>query len=224
MPPARLTTLGLDADLFKTVFNCRKTPVDNAKVARAFGFEAQSNRRGWDLLADKRRIHDKPKTSRTGCRRYSNSALQQSDATSTYFLLGIPTQVVVPSVSRAAEVQGLAVTIFVETPSSPGMDNPVCENTWEEIPCTAVGAIGTDCPIVGGGEVELRVAPGPLLVPAGALAFPPGAAPPAAGTRAAGTTPEILPAALLSPGRLWPTSPPLVPRLVGLYARGIVQC
>lgn len=45
----------------------------------------------------------------------------------------MPTHVLVPSVSRAAVPQGLAGTIIVETPSSPGLARPV-----EELgPCSA---------------------------------------------------------------------------------------
>jgi hypothetical protein len=40
---------------------------------------------------------------------------------------GIPTQVVVPSVSRAAALQGLAGTITVAVPSLAGSANPVVE-------------------------------------------------------------------------------------------------
>jgi hypothetical protein len=107
---------------------------------------------------------------------------------------GIPTHVVVPSVSRAAEVHGLAGTIFVEMPSSAGLDKPVRENVWfsaEEIPCTAAGATGADCPIAGG-EGELAVPLGGVPMVSTLPAFPLGATPPAAGPRAAGVTPETL--------------------------------
>src|SRR5260221_10186175 len=36
----------------------------------------------------------------------------------------VPTQVVVPSVSLAARLQGTALTVFVETPSGPTMFKP----------------------------------------------------------------------------------------------------
>jgi hypothetical protein len=40
---------------------------------------------------------------------------------------GIPTQVVVPSVSLAAMLQGTALTIFVETPSGATLLKPVSD-------------------------------------------------------------------------------------------------
>ena len=113
---------------------------------------------------------------------------------------GMPTQVVVPSDSWAAEVHGLAGTIFVEMPSSPGMAKPVGEKVWfsaAEIPLTAGGAAGADRPSAGGEAppCPLRVVDGLLevLPPAAApVAFAVGATPPAAGIRAAGTTSEML--------------------------------
>jgi hypothetical protein len=42
-------------------------------------------------------------------------------------LAGIPTQVVIPSVSCAAVLQGLAGTIIVEVPSADGLARPVDE-------------------------------------------------------------------------------------------------
>jgi hypothetical protein len=50
-----------------------------------------------------------------------------SDYRVRYRLSGIPTQVVVPSVSWAAVLHGFAGTIFVVTPSSAGLDKPVAE-------------------------------------------------------------------------------------------------
>jgi hypothetical protein len=51
-------------------------------------------------------------------------------------LSGIPTHVVVPSVSLAAVVQGLAGTVLVDTPSSAGTERPVRDcgvgATWPE--------------------------------------------------------------------------------------------
>ena len=44
-----------------------------------------------------------------------------------YRLPGMPTQVVVPSVSCAAVLQGLAGTIIVEVPSADGLAKPVDE-------------------------------------------------------------------------------------------------
>jgi hypothetical protein len=41
---------------------------------------------------------------------------------------GIPMQVVVPSVSRAARPQGRAATMTVDSPSAPWRDSPVGEN------------------------------------------------------------------------------------------------
>jgi len=78
-----------------------------------------------------------------------------------YRRLGIPTQVVDPSVSRAAVLHGFAGTIFVETPSSAGTAKPVRELAWAcaEIPCTATGATGADCPAIGG-ELGLELTDG----------------------------------------------------------------
>jgi hypothetical protein len=86
-------------------------------------------------------------------------------------------QVVVPSVSRAAVLHGLAGTTSVETPSGPGLDKPVVElGACSAMPCTADGA-GADCPVMGGEAVG---GPGPRGGSAGArsLAAPGGAAPP----------------------------------------------
>jgi hypothetical protein len=135
---------------------------------------------------------------------------------------GIPTHVVVPSVSRAALVHGLAGTIFVEKPSSAGVAKPVGENVRfcaEAIPCTesriaacmafsaealiaglTVGAAGADCPRDGGEDVP-GTTEGPLI--------PPGGTPPAAAPRAAGMTPETL----AEPARPGTGEPPLGPTL-----------
>jgi hypothetical protein len=56
---------------------------------------------------------------------------------------GIPMQVVVPSVSRAATPHGRAATITVDTPSGPGSANPVGENCASSAtPLTPFGAVG----------------------------------------------------------------------------------
>jgi hypothetical protein len=44
------------------------------------------------------------------------------------YLLGIPTQVVVPSVSCVAVLQGFAGTIFMAIPSGAGCANPVVDS------------------------------------------------------------------------------------------------
>src|SRR4029077_1586926 len=84
--------------------------------------------------------------------------------------LGIPTQVVDPSVSRAAALQGFAGTIFVEIPSSAGMAKPLGEPTWscpKVPPRAATAATGADCPVIGGEDAPLRpVLPGGLFTPA----------------------------------------------------------
>jgi hypothetical protein len=71
-----------------------------------------------------------------------------------YRFSGIPTQVVVPSVSFAAVLHGFAGTIFVETPSSAGLDKPVDGVAPSaETPWTATGAFGGgDWPVSGGEE------------------------------------------------------------------------
>jgi len=52
--------------------------------------------------------------------------------------------VVVPSVSRAAVPQPTAVTVFVETPSSPTLSNPVDVPGSNELPTEGAGAtVGT---------------------------------------------------------------------------------
>jgi len=69
-----------------------------------------------------------------------------------YRRLGIPTQVVDPSVSRAAYCTASQGQSLFETPSSAGTAKPVRELAWAcaEIPCTATGATGADCPAIGG--------------------------------------------------------------------------
>ena len=127
-----------------------------------------------------------------------------------YRRLGIPTQVVDPSVSRAAVLHGFAGTIFVETPSSAGIAKPVGELAWAcaEIPCTATGAAGADCRAIGGeGATTLPLgpeltdgllAPATLPAPDGLPVGPPlptfafGATPPPAVPRATGLMPEEL--------------------------------
>jgi hypothetical protein len=103
------------------------------------------------------------------------------DRARLYRFPGIPTQVDVPSVSRAAELHGLAGTIFVETPSSATVAKPVGENFWfsgEEIPFTeggAAGAVGAACPVAGGKAAP----PGAVILPGGLLkGFPPKGFPP----------------------------------------------
>jgi hypothetical protein len=55
--------------------------------------------------------------------------LRVSPAGVDHYLCGMPTQVVVPSVSRAAVLHGLAGTIFVDVPSAEGLARPVDELT-----------------------------------------------------------------------------------------------
>src|SRR3977135_1191295 len=56
---------------------------------------------------------------------------------------GIPMQVVVPSVSLAARLQGTARTVFVETPSSATLFKPVSECEISGPPTTgAAAAVG----------------------------------------------------------------------------------
>jgi len=55
-------------------------------------------------------------------------------------LSGIPTHVVVPSVSLAAVLHGLAGTVLVPTPSSAGTDKPVREEGGEGATWPAGGA------------------------------------------------------------------------------------
>jgi hypothetical protein len=70
-----------------------------------------------------------------------------------YFLTGIPTQVVVPSVSLAALLHGLAGTVLVEMPSSAGLDSPVVElGACSAIPRTSAGGIGVCARPEAGGE------------------------------------------------------------------------
>src|SRR5437879_6653778 len=93
---------------------------------------------------------------------------------------GMPMQVVVPSVSRAAVLQGRAGTILVE-PSGPGRDMPTVElGASSAIPCTALGAGGADCPVMGGGGAAPVLGGEPRPgIPFGAAAAPGlGTAPP----------------------------------------------
>jgi hypothetical protein len=111
--------------------------------------------------------------------------------------LGIPTQLIDPSVSRAAVLHGFAGTIFVETRSSAGMAKPVRELVWScvEFPCTAPGATGADCPAIGGeGAPTLPLGPG-LGPPLPTFGF--GATPPPAAPRGAELMPEELLKSLL---------------------------
>jgi hypothetical protein len=112
---------------------------------------------------------------------------------------GIPTHVVVPSVSRAALLHGLAGTILVDTPSSAILARPVGELSWScsAKPRTAAGAGGYACP-ASGGEGAPVVAPGPELTP-DALPMPvvlPGAPLP---TAAAGVPTPTVPAGAAPP-------------------------
>src|SRR5437016_3819473 len=87
---------------------------------------------------------------------------------------GMPMQVVVPSVSRAAVLQRRAGTILVE-PSGAGWDKPTVElGASSAIPCTVLGAGGADCPVIGGGgALVLGGAPTPgIPVPVGGAAAP----------------------------------------------------
>src|SRR5947209_20126287 len=93
---------------------------------------------------------------------------------------GMPMQVVVPSVSRAAVLQRRAGTILVE-PSGAGWDRPTVElGVSSAIPCTVLGAGGADWPVMGGGGVALLLggAPTPGMPFGGAAAPEPGTAPP----------------------------------------------
>jgi hypothetical protein len=67
-------------------------------------------------------------------------------------LSGIPTHVVVPSVSLAAVPHGRAGTILVDTPSSAGLAKPVrVPGGSAATPWTPSGTIGgDDCPVIGG--------------------------------------------------------------------------
>src|SRR5260370_11965318 len=88
---------------------------------------------------------------------------------------GMPMQVVVPSVSRAAVLQGRAGTILVD-PSGAGRDMPTVElGASAAIPCPAGGGSGADCPVIGGdGAGPLPVAPEPGTAPPWARANPTG--------------------------------------------------
>jgi hypothetical protein len=119
-------------------------------------------------------------------------------------LSGIPTHVVVPSVSLAAVVQGLAGTVLVDTPSSAGTERPVRDcgvgATWPagkapvlppitppEVGGLAAGDVGAACfweaadPDPAGEDALLPGAP-PPTAPAGAPppTAPAGAPPPTA--------------------------------------------
>src|ERR1700730_14524926 len=68
---------------------------------------------------------------------------------------GIPTQVVVPSVSLAALLQGTAPTVFVETPSSATSFKPVSDPEISGPPTSgappAIGGIASDGAAVAAG-------------------------------------------------------------------------
>jgi hypothetical protein len=88
-------------------------------------------------------------------------------------------QVVVPSVSCAAVLQRRAGTILVD-PSGAGRDMPTVElGASSAIPCTALGAGGADCPVMGGGGAALMLGAPTPGIPLGAAAAPEsGTAPP----------------------------------------------
>jgi hypothetical protein len=75
--------------------------------------------------------------------------------------LGIPTQVVVPSVPRAAVLQGTALTVFVETPSAAILSKPASDREISGPPTSGaaptVGGI-----IAGGGAVAAGGDPTPI--------------------------------------------------------------
>jgi hypothetical protein len=88
-------------------------------------------------------------------------------------LSGMPTQVVVPSVSRAAVLHGFVGTTFVVKPSAAGLLKPNREPAGcSAIPWAAAGATGgaEDWPVIGGDDA-------PVPVP-GAGAFPTPVEPP----------------------------------------------
>src|SRR5260370_17369637 len=72
---------------------------------------------------------------------------------------GIPTQVVVPSVSLAALLQGTAPTVFVETPSSATLFKPVSDPEISGPPTSGArptgGGIAGDSGAVAGGAVPV---------------------------------------------------------------------
>lgn len=87
-----------------------------------------------------------------------------------YFPTGIPTQVVVPSVSLAALLHGLAGTVLVETPSSAGLASPVVEpGACSATPRTSAGAMGVCAKPETGGE-GLVPPISELMVPGGRTA------------------------------------------------------
>lgn len=70
-----------------------------------------------------------------------------------YLLTGIPTQVVVPSVSLAALLHSLAGTVLLEMPSSAGLASPVVEpGACSATPRTSAGAMGVWARPETGGE------------------------------------------------------------------------
>jgi hypothetical protein len=77
---------------------------------------------------------------------------------------GIPTHVVVPSVSLANVLHGTALTVFVETPSSAILSRPVCVPGNSGLPGCGVATArgGAPMPIAGGGAMS----------PAGGELFP----------------------------------------------------
>jgi hypothetical protein len=74
---------------------------------------------------------------------------------------GIPTQVVVPSVSLAAVLQGTALTVFVETPSSATLSKPVLLPGSNGPPTE--GAAPTTGTPADGGAPEAGGEPGPIV-------------------------------------------------------------
>ena len=75
--------------------------------------------------------------------------------------LGIPTQVVVPSVPRAAVLQGTALTVFVETPSGATLSKPVSVAGLKGPPTDGTPPVsgGETAPVVGAGVTAPVVSP-----------------------------------------------------------------
>jgi hypothetical protein len=74
---------------------------------------------------------------------------------------GIPMQVVVPSVSLAALLQGTAPTVFVETPSSPTLFKPVSDPEISGPPTS--GTVPAVSGIAGGGAAAVGGDPLPIV-------------------------------------------------------------